>query len=158
MATVDITIEQGIITGVFEHLALKRYGQNVVVELVEGSGDVVALGTLAWDAQLDGWRIMALASLRGLDLLRTLLHELAHILHKDVGQVPTPEEELQGMRDRLAGRRTPAAAVIEAKSRKRYADGIEFYFEAAADAFAEAIAVDVWPNILDAIRQVESGG
>ena len=151
----DRALEQGVIVGVFEHIAFSRYGQRVAVEVIEGDRDVDMWGTVAWDSDIGGYRVMVRAELRGLDLLRVLAHELAHVIHGGVGLGTVPEE-FPGMRDRLAGRPTDAAAEIDAGTRALYADGSMFYWESAADAFGAALAFDLWPDILAAIRKVKS--
>jgi len=134
----------------FRHVAAQLYGETVLVEFVDAE-QYHTVAAVTWDAACGAWRVLVRSDRSGLDLMRSLCHELGHIVHRDCGRGATVES-VQGLRDDLGGLDTPGAAAAAERQRvARESDAAQLW-ERAADAFAAALVAVAWP-----IYQAELG-
>jgi len=147
-----MTPEQQVIIGVFVDFALRHYDQRVTVEPFDRASRQGDWGMVSWDPDSGCWRVLVYARLQGVELMRTLLHELAHVIHGQSRK--TTAEDLQQAREYMTGADTPGAEAHWRRQRAAYADDVSWAFEAAADSLAEAILMVIWPGCLKALSRM----
>jgi len=144
--------ERALMAAAFRHFAAQLYGETVLVEFVDAEQEH-SNAAVTWDASCGAWRVLVRSDRSGVGLMRSLCHELGHIRHGNCGRGATAES-VAGIRDRLRG--IDSAAAASAAERQRVARESESaqLWETAADAFAAALVAVAWPVYQEELNRI----